>query len=212
MDERIFAMLDDANYWTAMSPGRLLNMYHWLRGVLNFSVPGAVAEMGTFRGETAAFLQATLLSLGATKPVHVFDSFAGLPPLGPNDGIDTGFFEGMFDATILDVRNTFVTWDLPLPTIHAGWFADTLSRLPDALAFVHLDGDLYDSTMKALTAVYPRLSPGAIVAIDDYDFPGTPGVRAACDEFFVSRPERVERIWCMPHQIQKTVQGFFVKQ
>src|SRR5919197_6731018 len=50
-----------------------------------------------------------------------------------------------------------------------GWFSQTLPSLPaQRLAVIRLDGDLYESTMDALKALYPRLSPGGFVVVDDY--------------------------------------------
>lgn len=51
-----------------------------------------------------------------------------------------------------------------------GWFKDTLPAAPiEKLAVIRLDGDLYESTMDALTNLYPKLSVGGWVIIDDYD-------------------------------------------
>jgi len=50
-----------------------------------------------------------------------------------------------------------------------GWFKDTLPDAPiDRLAVLRLDGDLYESTIQPLDALYPRLSPGGFCIIDDY--------------------------------------------
>jgi O-methyltransferase len=50
-----------------------------------------------------------------------------------------------------------------------GWFKDTLPSAPiEKLAVMRLDGDMYESTMDALKALYPKLSPGGFVIIDDY--------------------------------------------
>ena len=51
-----------------------------------------------------------------------------------------------------------------------GWFRDTLPNAPiEHLAVMRLDGDLYESTMDALTNLYPKLSPGGFVILDDYN-------------------------------------------
>ena len=50
-----------------------------------------------------------------------------------------------------------------------GWFKDTLQDAPiDRIAVLRLDGDLYESTIQALDALYPRVSPGGFCIIDDY--------------------------------------------
>jgi O-methyltransferase len=50
-----------------------------------------------------------------------------------------------------------------------GWFRDTLPTAPvQRLALLRLDGDLYESTTDALTHLYPEVSPGGFVVVDDY--------------------------------------------
>jgi len=49
-----------------------------------------------------------------------------------------------------------------------GWFKDTLPPITtDRLALMRLDGDLYESTMDAFVTLYPKLSPGGYVIVDD---------------------------------------------
>jgi hypothetical protein len=49
-----------------------------------------------------------------------------------------------------------------------GWIKDTLPGLRDqGWASVRLDGDRYESTMDSLTALYPNLSPGGYLVVDD---------------------------------------------
>ena len=57
-----------------------------------------------------------------------------------------------------------------------GWFRDTLPRLarPRPGRCVRLDGDLYESTMDGLTNLYPQLSPGGFLIVDDYGVPQLP--------------------------------------
>jgi O-methyltransferase len=50
-----------------------------------------------------------------------------------------------------------------------GWFKDTLPTAPiERLAILRLDGDMYSSTMDTLVSLYPKLSRGGFVIIDDY--------------------------------------------
>ncbi|MEK6632595.1 MAG: TylF/MycF/NovP-related O-methyltransferase, partial [Nitrospirota bacterium] len=60
-------------------------------------------------------------------------------------------------------------------------FRDTLPTAPiERLAVLRLDGDLYESTMEALVALYPKVSAGGFVIVDDY---GLPTCRAAIEDF-----------------------------
>jgi O-methyltransferase len=63
-----------------------------------------------------------------------------------------------------------------------GWFEDTLPTAPiEQLALLRIDGDLYQSTMDALVALEPRVSPGGFVIIDDYH--GWTPCRQAVDDY-----------------------------
>ena len=54
-----------------------------------------------------------------------------------------------------------------------GWFKDTLPRAPiEQLAVVRLDGDLYESTMDAIEVLYPKLSVGGYLIVDDMSWEG----------------------------------------
>jgi len=63
-----------------------------------------------------------------------------------------------------------------------GWFKDTLPGLKDRRwSLIRLDGDLYESTMDSLRHLYPNLSPGGYITIDDYG--GVSGCREAVHDF-----------------------------
>src|SRR4051812_2057185 len=95
------------------------------------------------------------------RALHVYDSFKGLPPPGENDAY---LKEGECRASVEDLLATLQKWDAQPPTIHQGWFADTLAtELPDQICFGSLDGDFYESTLTPLEHVYPRLAPNAII-------------------------------------------------
>ncbi|MFC5183717.1 TylF/MycF/NovP-related O-methyltransferase [Actinomadura harenae] len=154
-------------------------------------VPGAVVELGCFRGAMTLWMRAVLDTLGDRRPIHVFDSFRGLPETTEEDAIILP--TGVMAATPEEVLATFARWDREPPVMHPGWFEDTLpAELPDPLAFVYYDGDLYGSTMTSLTECVPRLAPAGAIILDDYADPGTnpraavklPGVKLACDEYF----------------------------
>ena len=50
-----------------------------------------------------------------------------------------------------------------------GWFKDTLPSAPiEKLSLVRLDGDMYESTMDAIVNLYPKLSVGGFLIVDDY--------------------------------------------
>ncbi|MCU1256506.1 MAG: putative O-methyltransferase, partial [Candidatus Angelobacter sp.] len=63
-----------------------------------------------------------------------------------------------------------------------GWFRDTLTKSPiRKLALLHVDGDMYESTIQVLQSLYDKVSPGGYVIIDDYG--AVEGCRRAVDDF-----------------------------
>ena len=155
-------------------------------------LPGAVVELGSYRGATALWIRSVLDSLGDRgREIHVYDSFQGMPVPGveESDHLAVGELWSSPD----DVRTTHAAWGTPAPVIHPGWFAETLpTDLPDEIAFAYLDGDFYASTLTALTHCVPRLVPTGVLLVDDYAdtvanpraWDGLPGVKRACDAYF----------------------------
>jgi len=190
-----------------MDQCRWIHLYHQFTDVLMRQVAGDVVELGCHEGHTAIFLQKILDSFGSDRRLHVYDSFQGLPERTPQDAGTAQFLQpGTLVTTPQAVLDNFAKADVRPPEIHAGWFHETLSGgLPEQIAFAHLDGDFYDSILVSLRHVYPRLSTGAVVVVDDYTWSGTPGAKRACDEFFADKPERIHRVF-------GSTQGTFRKQ
>lgn len=196
-----------------------MNIYHLLTQILLLKIPGDVVELGCNDGRTSAIMQKTLDEQKSKKKIYLYDSFEGLPKKCKQDG-KTEFKEGWCMKTQKDLIDVFEKYKLKLPKIIPGWFKDTLPhRLPKKISFAHLDGDFYSSIKESLEAIYPRLSKGAVVVIDDYGVPKThkkiqnlinknrysedsgrkikirdnlPGVKKACDEFFKKKKEIIK--------------------
>jgi Macrocin-O-methyltransferase (TylF) len=155
---------------------RLDNLQHCIESALAAGVPGDLIEAGVWRGGATILMRAILKAYGVTdRTVWVADSFAGVPPPDaarfPLDaGIDLYRF-GLLAVPLEQVRANFARYGLLDDQVRflKGWFRDTLPTAPPGpLAVARLDGDLYESTWDALTHLYPRLSPGGFLIVDDY--------------------------------------------
>jgi O-methyltransferase len=49
------------------------------------------------------------------------------------------------------------------------------------LAVLRLDGDMYESTISAISVLYPKVSPGGFVIVDDYG--AVPACKAAIEDY-----------------------------
>lgn len=166
---------------------RMDNLEFCLREVIKNKIPGDVIECGVWKGGAAIFMKGVLEAFGVTdKKVWVADSFEGLPvPSHPKSKVDVSKNKVPTLAIALEeVQRNFEKYDLLDENISflKGWFCDTLPGI-DAGQFslIRLDGDLYESTMDALEALYHKLSPGGFIIVDDYG--ALPECRQAVDEF-----------------------------
>jgi O-methyltransferase len=155
---------------------RLNNIELCFNSVINDNIPGDFIETGVWRGGSCIFMKALLKSRGINdRIVWVADSFEGLPRP------DAAKYK--YDKD--DPYHTFKELAVPLEVVQAnfekydlwddnvrflkGWFKDTLPNAPiEKLAILRLDGDMYESTMDGLKNLYPRLSNGGYIIIDDW--------------------------------------------
>lgn len=137
----------------------LTKWVRWRFAALDYATrraaPGTWVEAGVGEGHSTRRI---LRNLKADTVLHAFDSFKGLP----NDWNDR-FPAGYFACSPPDFGDERVR-------LHVGMFASTLpafARSVDRVTFLHVDCDLYDSTITVLDALSPVLPIGAVVAFDE---------------------------------------------
>jgi demethyldecarbamoylnovobiocin O-methyltransferase len=182
-----------ANAHTMIGIKRLANIRQCVEDVLANEVPGDLAETGVWRGGACIFMRAILRANDVRdRTVWVADSFQGIPDVG-----DTGHAgdrkmalhrrNSVLAVSEDEVRRNFRNYGLLDEQVRflPGWFKDTLPTAPiDALAVLRMDGDLYESTRDTLTSLYPKLSVGGYVIVDDYLT--CPPCKDAVDEYRAS--------------------------
>jgi len=173
---------------TMIGDRRLDNIRQLFASVVAAGVPGDLIETGAWRGGACIFMRGLLLAYNIRdRRVWVADSFEGLPPPDPHHVQDRDDRHHSFpelSVGLETVRENFGKFDLldAQVVFLPGWFAETLPAAPiERLALLRLDGDMYGSTMDALTALYHKVSPGGFVIVDDYG--AVPACRAAVTEF-----------------------------
>lgn len=166
--------------------------YDIARLVLQRGIPGDFVECGVYAGASCALMARAIID-DATKGVeganwyserrvHLFDSFAGIPRPGPHDGDLKGNVGGESAVPIEGVRANMEHWGIPSElliywrgefNITAPW--STNEGAPNCIkqiALLRLDGDLYDSTRVCMDHLYPLVSPGGYVIVDDFNLDG----------------------------------------
>jgi hypothetical protein len=155
---------------------RLHSLREQVETTLKEDIPGDYIETGVWRGGACIMMRAVLAAYRETdRVVYVADSFAGVPPPDriryPADRGRNFYKFKQLAVSLEEVQANFAAYGLLDDQVQfvKGWFSQTLPSLPaQRLAVIRLDGDLYESTMDALKALYPRLSPGGFVVVDDY--------------------------------------------
>jgi O-methyltransferase len=167
---------------------RLDNLQDCLGDVLQRGVPGDVIETGVWRGGAVILMRAVLRAHGIRhRIVWVADSFQGLPkpdPLYPADVGDTHWSVPQLAIPMAEVQRNFAKYGLLDSQVRflPGLFKDTLRAAPiKQLALLRLDGDMYQSTWEALTALYSKVAIGGYVIVDD--FGAVAGCRQAVEDF-----------------------------
>jgi O-methyltransferase len=167
--------------YTMLSSRRGRALYRLAADAVTRGVPGALVDCGVWNGGSTV-----LMAAGAPeRDVWAFDSFEGLPVPGPLDGDESQAYAGDCVGSEAKVHEAFERFGRPEHLhVRAGWFEDTLPGTAEEIgevAVLHCDGDWYDSVRLTLDVLYPRVSPGGVVVIDDY---GTwPGARRATDDY-----------------------------
>jgi len=133
---------------------------------------GDIAELGTYQGGVAKMM-------GHYAPacrLHIFDTFTGIPS---DDPYANGHRIGDFATSFEDVKAYISN---PNAAYHVGFFPATIPKDEIEYRFVHLDGDLRQTTVDALRYFWPRMVEGGVIVLDDMDWVRTPGVREALNE------------------------------
>src|SRR5258708_1209370 len=174
---------------TMVGMKRLNNLQSCIEDVLANNIPGCFVGTGVWRGGSSIFAKAVFKENGANdRTIWCCDSFEGMPSPSSTDlSIEsvTDFSDRAYlVATEAQVASNFHKFGLLDDNVRflKGWFCDTLPTAPiGEIAILRMDGDLYESTMDALKNLYPKISNGGYVIVDDYK--SWKGCRTAVDEF-----------------------------
>ncbi|HXI68945.1 MAG TPA: TylF/MycF/NovP-related O-methyltransferase [Verrucomicrobiae bacterium] len=188
-----------AKRYTMTTPIRCRRLWDSCKTVLEGNVPGCFVECGVWKGGSSGIMALAIKNAGQERNLHLFDSFEGLPEPTEKDGeyattTYSGGRSGGKLATInqcsaeLDGVRHLILDKIKVPEkfahFHVGWFQNTVpvdAVKLGSIALLRLDGDWYDSTKVCLEHLYPHLSPGGILILDDYFC--WEGCRKATDEY-----------------------------
>lgn len=204
-DARVVNVCQAVAPFTMTSPERIAALVESIRYVSRHAIPGAIVECGVWRGGSMMAVAQTLLELEEWRELYLFDTFDGMPPPGTDDRDLTGTSAAdLMNAEdkqtgavwarspLADVRRNLLGTGYPESWVHfvEGRVEETLpDRAPEQIAILRLDTDWYESTRHELVHLFPRLSTGGVLIIDDYGH--WQGARRAVDEYLAETGVRL---------------------
>jgi hypothetical protein len=177
------------------SPERIYALIQAVRYMVRANIAGDVVECGVWRGGSMMAVALTLLELRETeRDLHLFDTFSGMPAATALD-VD---LRGRRASQLLTTNRSDVVAMAPKQTVESNMTAtrypnarvhliegrveETIpDHAPEAIALLRLDTDWYESTRHELIHLYPRVTPGGVIIIDDYGH--WKGAKRAVDEY-----------------------------
>lgn len=182
--------------------GRTYGLFSLIREIKD--VEGDIVEFGLGNGKSFFTWASALKYFGIKKTIYGFDSFEGFPKAANEDlgarvkEVGTKV-EGWTHIGGPEYITSFISQDesvdrtkslfedgMPEIRIFKGFFDKTTDHIPNKIAFLHLDADMYESTVIPLKNCLPKMSKDGIILFDDYhEFDRWPGVKKAVDEICV---------------------------
>lgn len=164
------------NAETMIGYERMTNLEFCISKIYEEKIDGDIIETGVWQGGACIFMKWLINKLSLNKKIFVADSFEGLPLPNPekypNDTNDIHHTIDYLKVSVENVTSNFKKYNLLDENIVflKGWFKDTLPQIKKDQKFslIRLDGDMYESTMDGLTNLYPKLTSGGYIIIDDF--------------------------------------------
>lgn len=186
---------------------RMYALYESVRYISDAKIPGDLVECGVWKGGSAMIMALTLAQSGdLTRALYLYDTYEGMSTPTKMD-VDvlgnvaeetmkhydrgngrSGWCYSGLDEVRSNLKRTGYPTDLM--TFVKGKVEDTIpGTIPDRIALLRLDTDFYESTYHELCHLYPRLSSGGVLILDDYGH--WKGCREAVDRYFAERGQTV---------------------
>ncbi len=190
-DRELWSIIDQWPLYCGIGNlARFLAIYDILRTTL--TVPGHVAEFGSWRGANLLFLAKLLRILDphGSKVTHCFESFEGLVNFSQKDGQTPPSTNGpQYKGSLSELKDMISLYEMHDEIeIHQGFVEETLPVLLQknealSFSFVYCDVDLYSPTLTILQHIHSRLMKNGVFVFDEWNYENYPGETTACREF-----------------------------
>lgn len=199
MDPEFVRIFEDCKPYTMTSPERMYAVYQATRYVIDAGIPGDIVECGVWRGGCAMIAADVLKQRNSDKKIFMYDTYEGMAKPTDKD-VEISSNRPATDkwndyasksdttwcyASIEEVSNNMkkTGYDSTKISLIKGKVEDTIpGTMPEKISILRLDTDWYDSSYHELVHLFPRLSKGGVLLLDDYG--QWSGARDATDAYF----------------------------
>lgn len=198
MNSLIDTIWNTVRPYTLLSKERIANNVQCIQEVIDKNIPGDILEIGVYKGGSIMSMLLALNQRQVVRNVRLYDTFTGLTPATEYDIeiFSNKHYNQLLqsipwfkcEAGLQEVQTNLKI--VPYSEQHLHYHVGDVMKcteIPDQIAILRLDTDLYDSTKFELENFYPHVSSGGIVIVDDYGY--WKGSRKAVDDFLVDKPE-----------------------
>jgi len=193
--------------YTMTSKERIYSLIKSVEYVVKNKIPGDFVECGVWKGGSAMVIAHILLNLGETnRKIYLYDTYEGMSEPTKEDKTllgnkyalkkwkrkDKGI---MCLASLEEVKRNMALTKYPKKNFVfvKGKVEDTIpKKTPGKISLLRLDTDWYESTKHELTHLYPKISKGGVLILDDYGH--WAGSKKAVDEYFKKKSILLNRI------------------
>jgi len=187
--------------YTLTTVERCYSLYKAIQYITKGDIQGNIAECGVWRGGSAMLAALTLIQNNQThRKIYLYDTYEGMPKPTDKDVDINGTpylllwkkEQELLTVSLDEVKNNMLSTGYPEDNIIfvKGMVEKTIPRtLPNQIALLRLDTDLYESTYHELIHLYPKVTTQGVVIIDDYGH--FQGSQEATDKYFSEESREV---------------------
>ena len=202
-ERRHIEIINKVISYSITSEERIYALIESVRYILKNDIKGDFVECGVYKGGSMMAVALTLLTEGINnRDLYLFDTFEGMPAPGKED-IDlwgrpasevfhkkriSDVSSTWMNSSLAEVKQAMASTGYPAERMHfiKGLVENTIpEKAPELISLLRLDTDWYKSTIHEMVHLYPRLSSGGIVIVDDYGH--FSGAKKAVDEYFQTK-------------------------
>jgi O-methyltransferase len=206
-DTNIIQIIERVSPFTMTSKERIYALCDAVKYITCNQIPGDIVECGVWKGGSMMAVAEMLLHLNSIgRNLYLFDTFEGMTKPGVDDIAVTGeSASALFEkknkklnksilcyAPLDTVKKTVNSVGYPEEKIYfiSGKVENTIPEsAPRTISLLRLDTDWYESTYHELNHLFPRISQGGVIIIDDYGW--WEGAKKAVDQYIIEKKVKI---------------------